>query len=266
MGRTEAGTMDVRAAALDRTAFVDVMKATYSLGIILVLWEFVAQFGLVHYYFLPPLSDILLRFIEMTADGTMIYHGYLTVRRALIGLVIACVAGITVGVLSSRNRIMGWFWDPVIEVGYPVPVIALVPVFLFWFGTGDLPKVALVTLGCFWPVALNARNATRDVDENLIWSARMMGTSDRHLLRNVIVPAAAPGIISGVQIALPISLIITFVFEMVAGGGGLGHIEIQGVRSFDSVQVYATLIAIMIIGFVLDRGLRIARARLLAWT
>lgn len=258
--------MDVRSAALNRTSLVDAVKATYSLGIILLLWELVAQAGLVYYYFLPPLSDILLRFAEMTADGTMVYHGYLTVRRALIGLVVACVAGIAVGVLSARSRIMGWFWDPIIEVGYPVPVIALVPVFLFWFGTGDLPKIALVALGCFWPVALNARNATRDVDQNLIWSARMMGTSDRHLLRKVVVPAAAPGIISGVQIALPISLIITFVFEMVAGGGGLGHIEIQGVRSFDSAQVYATLIAIMIIGFVLDRGLRLTRTKLLAWT
>ncbi len=258
--------MDVRSAALDRTTLVDAAKATYSLAIILVLWEIVTQLGFVHYYFLPPLSDILLRFAEMTVDGTMIHNGYLTIRRALIGLLLACGAGITVGVLSARSRIMGWFWDPIIEVGYPVPVIALVPVFLFWFGTGDLPKIALVTLGCFWPVALNARNATRNVDENLVWSARMMGTSDRHLLRKVIVPAAAPGIISGVQIALPISLIITFVFEMVAGGGGLGHIEIQGVRSFDSAQVYATLIAIMIIGFVLDRGLRTARSRLLAWT
>ncbi len=252
--------------AVDRSDAINVGKSIYSLVIVLVLWEIVTQLGMVHYYFLPPLSDILVRFYEMTVDGTLVYHGYLTVRRALVGLVIACVFGILVGVLSARNRLASWFWDPIIEVGYPVPVIALVPVFLFWFGTGDLAKIILVAIGCFWPVAINVRNATRDVDENLIWSARMMGTSDRQLLKKVIVPASAPGIISGIQIALPISLIITFVFEMVAGGGGLGHIEIQGVRSFDSVQVYATLIAIMILGFVLDRALRLVRLRILSWT
>ncbi|ELY50948.1 ABC transporter permease [Natronolimnohabitans innermongolicus] len=262
--------MDVGSATFDRSSLVSFAKGTVSLAVVLVLWEVVTQLGMIHYYFLPPLSDILFAtdssFVALTADGTLIYHGYLTVRRALVGLVIATVLGIAVGVLSARSKIMSWFWDPIIEVGYPVPVIALVPVFIFWFGTGDVSKIALVTLGCFWPVAINARNATREVDENLIWSARMMGTSDRELLRRVVVPAAAPGIISGLQIALPISLIITFVFEMVAGGGGLGHIEIQGVRSFDSVQVYASLIAIMILGFALDRALRILRHRLLAWT
>ncbi|SEV80401.1 ABC transporter permease [Natrinema salifodinae] len=259
--------MDVtRAAAVDRNDVVAVGKSIYSLVLVLLLWEYAAQNGMIHYYFLPPLSDVLATFYELTVDGTMIEHAYLTFRRALVGLVIACVLGVVVGVLSARNRLMAWFWDPIIEVGYPVPVIALVPVFMFWFGTGDLPKIVLVAVGCFWPVAINARNATRDVDENLIWSARMMGTSDRGLLRRVVIPAAAPGIISGIQIALPISLIVTFVFEMVAGGGGLGHLEIQGVRSFDSAQVYASLIAIMILGFALDRALRILRARLLSWS
>lgn len=259
--------MDViERTAAGRRGVVSLGKSVYSLVILLVLWELVGQFELVHYYFLPPLSDILRTFYELTAAGTMLDHAYLTLRRAMVGLVIACVLGVVVGVLSGRNRVFGWFWDPIIEVGYPVPVIALVPVFMFWFGTGDLPKIVLVAVGCFWPVAINARNATREVDENLVWSARMMGTSDRQLLRKVVVPAAAPEIITGIQIALPISLIITFVFEMVAGGGGLGHLEIQGVRSFDSAQVYATIIAIMILGFALDRGLGLLRDRLLEWT
>ncbi|QSW97701.1 ABC transporter permease [Haloterrigena alkaliphila] len=253
-------------ATVDRDDLVELGKGLVSLVVVLAAWEAAAQMELVRPYFLPALSEVLLRFVELTLDGTMIEHGYLTIRRAIIGLVIACTLGIVVGVLSARSRVMAWFWDPIIEVGYPVPVIALIPVFLFWFGTGDQPIIALVTVGCFWPVALNARNATRDVDENLIWSARMMGTSDRQLLRKVVIPAAAPGIISGIQIALPISLIITFVYEMVAGTSGLGYLEIRGVRSFDSVQVYAALIAIMILGFVFDRGLRVLRARLLAWT
>lgn len=257
--------MDVNARWTSRGGVVETLKSSYSLVLLLVIWEIVGQLGVIHYYYLPPLSDVVSLFVEMTLDGTMVYHGYLTLRRALVGFAIAAVLGIAVGILSARNKIMSWFWDPIIEVGYPVPVIALVPVFIFWFGTGDLSKIALVAVGCFWIVAVNTRNAAREIDENLIWSARMMGTSDRKLLWKVIVPSAAPGILSGLQIAIPISLIITFIFEMVAGGGGLGHIEIQGVRQFNTVQVYSTLFAIMIIGYALDRAMRALRERVLRW-
>ncbi|WP_313689968.1 ABC transporter permease [Halobellus marinus] len=114
-------------------------------------------------------------------------------------------------------------------------------------------------------MAVNARNSTQNVDENLLWSARMMETSDRKLLWKVIIPVSAPGILTGIQIALPISLIITFIFEMVAGGG-LGYLEIRGVRGFDSPQVYTAIFAIRIVGLTLDRALRVVRRRLLAWT
>lgn len=244
---------------------VSFIKSVYSLILLIAVWEIIGQFGLVYYYFLPPLSDIFLELYELTASGVMVHHAYLTVKRAIIGLIIACTLGVLVGVLAARIRVMAWFWNPIIEIGYPVPIIALIPVFLFWFGSGDFSKIVLVVVGCFWPVAINARNATRDIDKNLIWSARMMGTSDRELIRRVVLPAAAPGIISGIQIALPLSLIITFVFEMTAGGGGLGFLEISGVRDFNSAQTYATLIVMMVIGFSFDRGLVLIRSRLLQW-
>jgi len=237
----------------------------YSLIVVLVLWEIVGRLGLVYYNFLPPISDILLKFWQLTVTGVMIDQTVLTVERALAGLVIAVLLGIPVGILTARNDLFEWFWDPVIAIGYPVPVISLIPVFMLWFGIGDVSKVILVAVGAFWPVALNARDATRGVDENLIWSARMMGTSDRRLLWRVVMPAAAPGILTGIQIALPISLIVEFIFEMVAGGGGLGHLQILGARNFVSTQVFAAIIAIMIVGLGLDRLLRYAREWLLAW-
>lgn len=259
--------MDV--TEFDRQWLLSALKSVYSLVIVLVLWELVGQLGLIHYYFLPPLSDIFGTFWSLTItdfpNSPMLSGAYLTLERAFLGLLIAVALGVPIGVLVARNAFVRWFFDPIITIGYPVPVIALVPVFLLWFGNGNLSKIILVALGTFWPVAINARNATRTVQQNLLWSARMMGTSDRKLVWKVVIPAAAPGIITGIQIALPLSLIITFVFEMVAGGGGLGHLEIQGVRSFKSPQVFAVLIAIMLIGLVLDRALRTLRGRLLRW-
>jgi NitT/TauT family transport system permease protein len=261
--------MDVTADAeggFDLSRFIDIGKSIYSLVILLVLWEIVGQLGLIHYYFLPPLSAIIARFVELTLSGQMLYNAYLTLYRALIGLAIASVFGVIVGVLSARNDLVDWFFDPIIKIGYPIPIISLIPVFMLWFGIGDISKIIMVAVGTFWPVAVNARDSTRQVQTNLIWSAQMMGTGDRRLLWRVIMPAALPGILTGFQIAMPLSLIITFVFEMVAGGGGLGALEIQGVRSFQSEQVYAAIIAIMFIGIGLDRLLRITRNRLLHWT
>ncbi len=245
---------------------VDALKSVYSLVIILVLWEVVTQMGMIHYYFLPPLTDVLARFFELLMNGELLSNAYLTLKRAVVGLAIATVFGVVIGVLCARNAAVEWFFDPLIKIGYPVPIIALVPVFMLWFGINDLSKIIMVAVGTFWPIAVNARDSTRQVDKNLIWASKMMGTSDWRLLRRVILPAASPGIMTGLQIALPLSLIITFVFEMVAGGGGLGALEIEGVRSFQSTQTYAAIIAIMIVGLVLDRLLRFARSRLLRWT
>ena len=270
--------VNVTAADVDRHDLINAAKSVYSLVIVLVLWEAVAQLGWVYPYFLPPLSEVLMTFVELTWPGApdsfsltallsspMFYNAYLTLKRAFLGLAIAIALGVPVGVLVARNAFVRWFFDPIITIGYPVPVIALVPVFLLWFGNGDMAKIVLVSVGTFWPIAINARNATRSIQQSLLWSARMMGTSDRKLVWKVVMPAAAPGILTGIQIAMPLSLIITFVFEMVAGGGGLGALEIEGVRSFKTPQVYAVLIAIMLIGMVLDRGLRYARGWLLRW-
>ena len=244
---------------------IDVATSVYSLVLVMILWEVVGQLGLIYYNFLPPLSDILSLFVDLTMSGVMIEQARLTLQRALAGLAIAIVLGIPVGMLAGRNRLFEWFWNPVIAIGYPVPVISLIPVFMLWFGIGDQSKIILVAVACFWPVALNTRDAARSVSENLVWSGRMMGTSERRLLWRVVMPAAAPGILTGIQIALPIAFIATFIFEMIAGGGGLGHLQIQGARQFQSTQVYAAIIGIMIVGLTFDRLLRYVRAWILAW-
>ena len=164
--------MDVTPSILDgRTASevaTSALKSVYSLAILLTLWEVVGQLELIHYYFLPPLSDVLGLFWELTVTGEMLHHTYLTLKRAMSGLAIAIALGVPIGVLSARSRIVGWFFNPIIAVGYPVPIIALIPVFILWFEIGDLSKMLLVALGTFWPVAVNAQNSTQSVDENLL--------------------------------------------------------------------------------------------------
>ena len=144
-------------------------------------------------------------------------------------------------------------------------MIGPIPVFVLWFGIGNVPKILLVAFGCFFPIVINTYRGADAVDQKQIWSAKMMGTPNWQILYKIIVPSSMPDILTGLQVALPVSLIIAFVFEMVAGGGGLGFLEIRGVREFTPTSTYSALFAIMVIGFVFDRALRQVREWLLSW-
>jgi len=241
------------------------LKSVYSVVLLVVVWEVVAQLGLVYYAFLPPFSDVLVRLVSLSLSGELVFHAFVTLRRAFAGLLLAIAVGTLVGLLMGRSRSARWFFEPLVNFGYPIPKISLIPVFILWFGIGDLAKVLLVATDCVFPIVVNTYRGAESVDEKLVWSAEMMGSSRRRRFRRVILPAALPDVLTGIQIALPISLIVTFVFEMISGGVGLGSLEIQGVREFEPTIVFATLIAIMVIGLVLDRALRVLRGRLLGW-
>lgn len=242
-----------------------ILLSTYSLVLLVILWELVTQLEMIHYNFLPPLSDIIHFLWVETIDGNMLYHTYLTLRRALVGLALAVILAVPIGVLAGRNALFEWFWSPVIAVMYPVPAITLIPLFRLWFGFGENAYIYLIAWACFWPIALNARDAAREVDKSLIWSGRMMGTSDTRMLWRVVIPAAAPGIITGIQIGLPVAFIAAFIFEMLAHGDGLGGFQMAGARRFVAPQVFAAIVAIMVVGMICDRGLRILRRWLLRW-
>src|SRR5262245_33740868 len=142
---------------------------------------------------------------------------------------------------------------------------ATTPPIILWFGIGHESKILLVALSAVWSMAVSTYNGARHVDQRLVWSARAMGTPEGKLLWKVVLPAAMPYIFNGMQVALPIALIVAFVFEMVAGGGGLGFLEIMAARFFKSPDLFAALFAILLVGVALDRLLRVIRSRVLVW-
>jgi NitT/TauT family transport system permease protein len=165
----------------------------------------------------------------------------------------------------ARFKSIRWFFDPIVAVGLSVPTLTLVPAFILWFGIGHESKILLVALSSVWSMAVSTYNGARHVDQRLVWSARAMGTPEGKLLWKVVLPAAMPYIFNGMQVALPIALIVAFVFEMVAGGGGLGFLEIMAARFFKSPDLFAALFAILLVGVALDRLLRVIRSRVLVW-
>lgn len=231
----------------------------------LLVWELVVRAGLTSPVVFPAFSTVCAQTLALVLGGKLIPDLATTVLRASLGLTIATVAGIVVGVGMARLKWVNWFFRPIISVGFPMPTITLIPVFLLWFGIGHQSIILLVSLTCFFPIVTATARAAGGVGQAVQWSALAMGTRQRDLLWRVILPAAAPFILSGVRIALPLALITGFVAEMVGGGGGLGHTLMYGYRFLETATVFSVLLTILIVGYLMDRLLLWIRNALLPW-
>jgi len=188
-----------------------------------------------------------------------------TLYRAMTGFAIAAVAGIVLGLAISRGKLVHWFFDPIISVGFPMPKIAFLPIVILWLGLHDVAKIAMVALDAIFPVVTATLAGIKGVERELVWSARNMGASERATLWQVVVPAALPQIMTGFQVALPIALIVAVVTEMAMGGYGLGAAMMTAARLADSAGVFAGIVEIAAVGYVAVKAVAITRRRLLVW-
>jgi ABC-type nitrate/sulfonate/bicarbonate transport system permease component len=230
-----------------------------------VAWEAFARSGAVTQFMLPALSVVLERIWTDAASGELWSNLGLTLYRSFAGFLIAAAAGIPLGVLIARNRAARWFFDPLLSAGFPMPKIAFLPIVTLWLGFHDVSKITMVVLDAVFPVVTAAIAATAAVERELVWSARSLGASERELLREVVLPAALPQIFTGLQVALPIALIVAIVAEMKMGGLGLGGAMITASRFADSPGVFAGIVEIAAAGYLLVRLMALLRRRMLLW-
>ncbi len=146
-----------------------------------------------------------------------------------------------------------------------MPKIAFLPVVILWLGVYDVSKISMVVLDAIFPVVTATIAASAGVERELIWSARNMGANERELLWQIMLPAALPQIMTGLQVALPIALIVAVVAEMLMGGYGLGGAMMTASRFADSRGVFAGIVEIAVVGYVLVKGMAMLRRRLLLW-
>ncbi|MCB8924040.1 MAG: ABC transporter permease [Ardenticatenaceae bacterium] len=231
----------------------------------LTLWEFVARAKVFPQVVFPSFLTVLWQLVYLLVQGKLLVDIVTTTFRAVSGLTFAVVMGMTIGLSMVRFKLVNWFFEPVLAIGFPMPKITLIPVFILWFGIGHTSKILLVAFACFFPITLSTVAGARGVDQHLIWSARAMGSTEREIFWHVILPASLPFIISGVRITLPVSLIVAFVAEMIGGGGGLGYTLVYGYRYLETPTVFAVLLTVLTLGFLLDRMLLEGRNRLLLW-
>ena len=240
-------------------------KRVGSIIVMFILWETTAQFNLVDPFLLPALSDIIRISITEFGDGDLAQLVLNTLYRTVFGFLIAAIVGVAIGTAMAASNAVRWFCEPIVSFMFPIPKIAFLPIFVLWFGFFDATKIIMAAVACIVTIISATYLGTRGIDKYLLWSARALGTKPHNLFWKVIIPAALPPIISGLQIAFPICLIVSIVAEMATGEQGLGGYMMYHQNLGSSDKMYLGIICAGIIGYALIEGFSWLRRRLLSW-
>ncbi len=267
-----AATMPAPAGWSNRRAALDAVRGLgrgvrggMTVIVLLVAWELFARSGAVTSFLLPPFSVVVERIWADTLSGDLATNLGQTLYRVLIGFAIAGSTGIAIGILIARNAAARWFFDPIISIAFPMPKIAFLPIFMLWFGLYDVSKVTMIVFSAIFPVVTATVTSTEGVEREMLWSARSLGASERRLLWEIVLPASLPQILTGLQVALPVSMIVTIVTEILMGGPGIGGAMVAASRFADSPGVFAGIVEIAVAGLCLVRGMAVLRRHLLVW-
>lgn len=230
-----------------------------------IAWELVARLELVSTSALPPLSDVVWAGLAMIRDGELISNGASSLYRAGAGLGLAILLGGMIGIAMAWWKPVNVLVAPLVEVFYPLPKSALIPVTVIWLGFGDGSKILLIFLGCMLPVTIGAFNGARSSEQALVWSARSMGASRLRMLWDVVVPSAMPELLNGIRTALALSFILLVSSELIVAQKGFGHLigSLGANGSYDAM--YAVVLTVAFLGFAADRLYLLITKRTLAW-
>jgi ABC-type nitrate/sulfonate/bicarbonate transport system permease component len=244
-----------------------VLLAAYPFALLAAVWWVVAEQGLLgNAFVLPPPDRVLDRARSLARDGTLADETLITLRRVLIAYALALLAGIVLGSLIGRVRAVRVALRPIVSFLLPTPKVALYPAMLIVAGLGSASKIALGFSEALFPILLATAAGTSRVEPQLVWCAATLGTSPRAAVVKVVIPAALPAILTGARIGLVGAIVGVFLGEMIAGADGLGHMMAVAYRTLDTSTMYVAIIAVSLVGYVLDRGVLLTRRRLLVWS
>ncbi|HTM61527.1 MAG TPA: ABC transporter permease [Burkholderiales bacterium] len=231
--------------------------------VVLVAWQLLSLRGLPEFVLSPV--EIAKHFVAALGTPELYLDAAASLARALPGFAIGTVLGIALGLAAGIARSFDEMLSPLVFLTYPVPKIVMLPVFMLWFGIGDLSKVLIIALACFYPAFINAYYGARATRRILVWSARNMGASEAEIFRRVVLPGALPQIFAGLRDALALSFIVMFAAEMINARSGLGHLIREAENSLRFDLMYVSLLTIAILGYAGDRLIRFLRGYFLPW-
>jgi NitT/TauT family transport system permease protein len=228
------------------------------LGVVLLGgWEGGVASGVVDRFFFSRPSDILRRVVSWIATGSIWPHLATTLTEAALSFAIGVVLGVVFGFALARTGWLAALLDPYIRIANALPRVVLAPIFLLWFGLGIWSKVALGVTVVFFIVFFNTYQGVREADPVILNNARMLGASERQLIRHVLVPSALTWIFSSLHISIGFAIIAVVVGEYLGASRGVGYMIAQAEGVFDTTGVFAgmTILAwvVLAVGWAVGR-------------
>ena len=233
--------------------------------VLILLAEWGTRTGFISALTLPKPSDVLDTFRELYESGLLFKHLGPSLSRLVVGAAIGASIGISVGVLIGLFSYIRSGLVPLVAAIFPIPKIALLPLFVIWFGIGEGSKYALIAFGTFTPTVVATYGAVDNVDRTLIRMGQSFGLSWWSIVRKIVLPGAMPGILSGLRISLAIAIILLVAAEMLAGTTGIGFIENVARTVSDYELIWVTILIMGLLGLLFDLVMRWAISRLIPW-
>jgi ABC-type nitrate/sulfonate/bicarbonate transport system permease component len=229
----------------------------------LFLWELAVIVSKVEKWILPRPTHIFIKLGEMR--GTIGGHILQTLSEAVLGLLIAVTAGVLIAILIDMSDWVRKAVEPLLVLSQTIPIIALAPLLIIWFGFGIFPKVIVVALVCFFPIAINLSDGFRLVDRDMVKLMRTLGASRRQMFLKLKLPAATPFFFSGLKIAGTYSVMGAVIGEWLGASKGLGILLTRSSQSFLTDKVFATIVLIVGLSLIIFALIEILARIMMPW-
>jgi ABC-type nitrate/sulfonate/bicarbonate transport system permease component len=229
----------------------------------LLAWQGATALLQVPRWLLPSPTDIAGAMIS--SRELLAQHSLVTLEEVVVGFIIAFVVGIALAIAFLHSRTLERAIYPFVIASQTIPVIAIAPILLIWFGYGLLPKVMVVALTCFFPIVVNMVDGLRSVDPELVSLMRTLGASRWQLFSKAQLPASLPALFSGTKVAIAVSVIGAVIGEWVGASAGLGYFMVRSASQFQTARVFAAIVVLSVMGVGLFALVALLERWLLPW-
>jgi NitT/TauT family transport system permease protein len=233
--------------------------------VVLGAWEVLGRAGVIDPFFFPLPSDILMTVWAWISSGFVFPHLWITLQESILAFLTGAAAGLVLGFLLARVRFLERLLDPFLQMFNALPRVVLAPIFLLWFGLGIWSKVAFGFTLVFFIVFFNTLEGVKSVDRVLVDNARMLGASEKQLLRHVFIPSALTWIFSSLHISVGFAITGAVVGEYLGASAGMGYAIAQAQGVFDTKGVFAGMFILMFVVLIIDLLVNRLERHLLRW-
>lgn len=227
--------------------------------------EFGTRAGFITSLTLPKPSDVFATFVDLWQSGLLWKHLVPSITRLVVGAAIGATFGIGVGILIGLFSLIRAGLVPLVAAIFPIPKIALLPLFVIWFGIDETSKYALIAFGTFTPTVVATYGAVDNVDRSLIRMGQSFSLSWISIVRKIVLPGAMPGILSGLRVSLAIAIILLVAAEMLGAEFGIGAYILEAGSLYDLERLFVGVAILSILGVLVSLAIGMIEKRLLNW-